>query len=500
MNHQPPVSYSTLILYSQKDEQYKHELHSQIRFFLGKGNVANFKYSSLEQSDPHTLQADRIINRHLALIYLVSYDLIKSDFAISSNFSKLVGAHKLRQIQIFPIILDECDFQITSLKDVSLLRSNKVPFSSLQKDRHMHIWRNIREELMDGILATMEYHRSIEDQWKQACKKNTPKSYLNFLQKYPYSKFSPQAKSIYERMREEELWKDAQLFKETYYYLQYIKSAPLGKYKSECIEKIIEIENNEEAARQDMYGNENLGIFLDYKYRFREKGDMATVEERIIQIMEKPVGQWICQEEEIETESHYLNYEIYKSCSESEVLTFELFEKLYGELGRGIEFLIHKSHKLIGTLRFYVFPLLPGLILVGILGELLLFEKNILFRLPRGWFPNLILWGLVLWMGYKVYRAFRAMRKDITAFEKKKDELQKNWMQLKIAFLTQDVKVRSSMIFYLYKTEDWLQKNNKKGLINYFFKSKKKEHPQQKRLSAIESRLRQINTACMSNP
>ena len=100
------------------------------------------------------------------------------------------------------------------------------------------------------------FHRSIDESiaWKLSQDANALEAYLDFVKKYPDSKYKADALQKIELLEEDRFWEKASSIDDSSYLFLYIKSYPKGKYRDKALEQIYdrrnELRSNSRATSQ----------------------------------------------------------------------------------------------------------------------------------------------------------------------------------------------------------------------------------------------------------
>lgn len=461
--------FQSYIIYAPENNYYKSLLENHLKLKSKELSIGILKYYDVKNSALLKRNTSEIINDTTSIIILVSFELLSSDFGLSNKIDLLVRANKLKQIKIIPIYIDHANVSNSALRHVNRLYANKIPLYEVDNqgraafNNHLQI---LSSEICQHILAAITYDHSIKKDWNESVKKNTIEGYNHFIKKHYYSKYKPFAKTKKDQLIEKDLWKKASKEDKISAYVHYLSSAPLGEHKNKAVIKIVDIESKEEKAREDINTNENLGILFDYKINFRKNGKIDEVNKKIYSVFSKPLDFLLFNETPIKSESKYLQAKIHETCTRDEIFTYHLLKEVIGSVQRGLYNLKHQLIDFKKTLFNRTFLL----VLIAITMPSLLFYLSIDLT-PYILIGNgtlLIIVSFILFTS--VWNAARLMSKDIRSCDDKLAKIRKKMVELKIAYLINDIKRQGELVLFIYNTEDWLEGKSRKNISSYLQK------------------------------
>ncbi len=476
-----PSNFKTVVLYSIEDLEHKEQLDGHLKFHARTKDLGTIQFECVEYFGSSRIAASRTLEDAVVIICLTSYPFFNSYFGLSDYLSTLVEHDRRKMVTLICIHVDQCDLQKTRFKKMIPINEKETPIGLLDNQHYHHALHQITEKVADLIPNTLAYHRKLEIIWKKVKKVDKKSVYDSFLLEYPNSRFGEEIKKRVKELEDQKLWKDALAINSTFYYLGYLQKAPLKRHKTEAIEKIIEIESSESVAIQDVLNNDNLGIFFDYKLRFRNEENLNLVNGRIFEMFSRSVDQCVPRNDEIDTAAHLLHYKIYETCTKQEVLTFELLEKFNGGLCDELNKLIERTN----LFRLYFYIILIIIVMFGIIPFL-----TIIFEWMRN-APLIFFLGSMFLIFYTL-RAYFLMLSDIQHYANKIKVLHKKFVELQISFITVDHIGRAKLLLFFYNTEEWIADQKRKTFWHYFRKTKKADNPDERKIEEITKKLNRL--------
>jgi len=473
------ITYNTIVLYAAEDLRYIEHIERHINRRNDSKRLGKLLYKPLEALTGHYFSSDSSINNYLAVICLLSNDFIFSEFGFSRQLKNLRKHHNLKRTPMIPVLLEACELSSTPFNNIAGFSSNAVPIKQLPKEEYHPTLAKLASEICERLQKQMVWKETLERHWQDAQKADTIADYQFFLDQYPNSQYAGKADARRKALVEEKLWKEAVSFDNVSFYFQYLTESPFQKYRKEALDKIIEIENDEPLARTEMMKEHHLGILLDYKLKFRKNGDINAVNQRIFETMTTPSTDWLDKAIPENSESNFLELQVFRQCNSNELMTYGLLERFQ----RGLAVNMASLEEKIKERKWYYLPIIFLLSLTFFLLLLrywlgpLVFDKWLAIKL-------FFIYLFVEWIKLAV-NAIRSMFEESRLIREKAEELRRVVTELKISFLTNDPVGRDKSILYLFNAEEWVAEVDSKTLLNYLFPPKEKENSRAEDLSAI---------------
>ncbi len=460
MEQQEKTIYNTtLVLYAERDERFKTDIVNHLNLKSTVTPLGSILPKCLEESHALNSHIRQTIQSTTSVICLLSYDFIMTDFGVGNSFSKLIEAHNLNRICLIPIFIDRCHSAPTKLKSIWRLSYNPVPLIELEDKEYHENLQLLCKEVAAMITLANKYNNDLTELWENAQSSDELEQYRFFIQKYPYSRYTNKAKERYKKLLEDKLWKESSAMDSTQNYLYYLVNAPYAINKEDSVEKIIEFEESEEIARQDIMMNSNLALLLDYKLRYRESGDLNLVNEKIHQILSKPIDQWMPEDENIVTESHFLKYKIYDACNKNEIFNYYLIEKSYEKVIRKLQRVKSSLNSKIGSLSLFM-----GMLIFGTLFLFILPENGMLSSLHSYRYFFVFLCVIV---GFSVWNAVAQLKSEVDFCKDNLVSIKKKFVELKVLFSSRNTLGQGKLFLFLFNTEEWLHALSNRSIWFY---------------------------------
>ncbi len=456
---------SVLCVYSSADESLKLKFQHHFSTLYQQGAVDKIQYAEIETYQNWILSFEEIRDYIDVVVFLLSAELLVSEYSQTHPLKRLFDLHYYRYITIMPVLLRPCEYENTLFnRRTIILPENNQPLVS-------RIWNNLDEairtviEQFEPFAASIKAHKQIiNTAWKRASDINTVSSYDQFIKKEIRNKFTREATKRRDNLLEDQLWKRANLQPSVATFLDYYQHAPVGTYKTEALKRIIQIETTSEVAWNDAKTNQDIAFLLDYKSRFPEAKDVVTAEQMIEEILSEPLEELndpksladlqsdapLDVPKSYKTEGYNLTYKAYQKLNPEELLSLELITEYIERVDRKLLYIGSRLEDRINYLRLG----LSGVLLMALLYIVLLFlntpeTATLLQSFFRFVFPFLFL-GLV---AYFLWVAISQAIQDADFCMNEKNDLDKRTIALKIAFIHRDKKSIRAALLNLLKIE-----------------------------------------------
>lgn len=470
---------SVLCIYSAADESLKLKFQHHFAVLYQQGAVDKIQYAEVETYQNWNLSLDEIRNHIDIIIFLLSAELLISEYVQTHPLERLFDLHYYRYITIMPVLLRPCEYEPTLFnRKTIILPENHQPVVS-------RVWNNLDEairtvvEQFQPFTESIKAHKQvISTAWNRASAMNTVFAYDAFIKNEVLNKFTKEAKKRRDVLLEERLWKKATLQPSIDTLLDYYQNAPIGKNKSEALQRIIEIEKASEIAWNDARSNDEIAFLLDYKSRFPRDKNVVAAEQMVEEILSTPLEELnepksvddlqsdipLDTQRSFETEGYGLLYMAYQNLNAEELLSLELITEYIERVERKLSGI---SRELEGRIN-YLWLSLSGILLFVLLylGSLFFYpvETNtLLASFFRFVFPFLLL-GFIAYLNWvAVNEAIR----DADFCIKEKNDLDKRTVALKIAFIHRNNKIIRKSLTHLLKIEKEAVALGKRTVLDY---------------------------------
>ncbi|MEO1627715.1 MAG: hypothetical protein AAFV25_21375, partial [Bacteroidota bacterium] len=224
-------------------------------------------------------QLDR---KHLAgALVLISPAMVEAKVMRTEFFRKLMYFNRVGEMIFLPLYVKRCSLVGTSLQRLEVLERNEVPLSELPLSIYQEQMRLIAREISKRLHSCIQSKEEESRHWKEAVADDTAEAYEQFAQQHPYSRHIPEASLQHDRLKDDKLWAEAKAYGEPSFYLQYLLESNQQLNAKAAKEQLVEMESDEQLALQDVLDNQRFSIWMDYKLRFEQKGDMAKIDAKL---------------------------------------------------------------------------------------------------------------------------------------------------------------------------------------------------------------------------
>ncbi len=142
---------SIFISYSRKDKQHLNELHAHLAYHTRVGIFSSFDDSKIRPGDIWWDSINKALKSARVGVFLVSADMLASDFIFKHELRPLLDAAKQEGVIILSVILRPCSFNDTELAHYQAINAPSDPLSLMTPGKREEVWlklvKRIREVL-----------------------------------------------------------------------------------------------------------------------------------------------------------------------------------------------------------------------------------------------------------------------------------------------------------------------------------------------------------------
>ncbi|MEN0005478.1 MAG: hypothetical protein AAF798_15105, partial [Bacteroidota bacterium] len=363
-NTRPHRRYHSYCLHTAAQQRLVQDLQAHIKHAAREVTIGGLVAKPIE-----SIKSEVFLNRMkesntLAILCLVSHELLTSKLSFTNFWEQLVVAHRCKRILVVPIVVDDCSRVGTPLERLALLDANQVPLAELSTTAYQSSLAKIARAVVELLRQQRDRRLQIDGDWEAAQEAHTAFAYEAFNAKHRWSKYAAMAKRRQVELEEEKLWKEAEAFGAVPKYVEYLKRIAAPKHQEVAVQKIIAIEqapNLSEEAIQEMV---NIGELFDFKRKAIDAQTKTQINDRFYQLLSQPLEQWVRDEAVVQSEVNYLHFQLHQECGPSELYTFYGIEKFAFHLADRLEGLKRKAAKRKADLISYLMLALLSLLLV----------------------------------------------------------------------------------------------------------------------------------------
>lgn len=320
---QPKVHIRLSCIYARKDLFIQQSLSSHLERLHLEGQLDTVQFMEVNEeafAEHRYTKEEREADIYLILL---SPHLMATPFSHSAYLKKVIAAHQFGNVKLLPILLADGDYSKTILGRLERLASNELPVKNTQEYSLEANLTLLVEELKLVIIEWRDKKEELVARWLEAQQEDERQYYENFLKDYPHSVYREAAQKRYNELKEEELWHSAQVIDSVHDYYLYLRDSPLQLNRVNAINRIAEIEQDEQIGRDDALQSDSLPLLFDYKVRF-PKGQARDEVNKRIKELEKERLNHLDEPEYIKTEAYYLQYLAYEKLNKDELLSLRL--------------------------------------------------------------------------------------------------------------------------------------------------------------------------------
>jgi internalin A len=150
-NAQAPTRNSIFISYAREDKRYLDELHAQMRYYVRKGIITSWDDTLIRPGAIWWDEIQKALQSARVAIFLVSADLLASDFIAKHELPPLLEAAKKQEVAIISVILRACVFGDTELSVFQAGTLPSTPLNQLSRGKREEAWKKVVSEVKKYI-------------------------------------------------------------------------------------------------------------------------------------------------------------------------------------------------------------------------------------------------------------------------------------------------------------------------------------------------------------
>jgi internalin A len=136
---------TVFISYSHKDEEHRADLQIQLKLFERLGRIGTWSDRRIIPGSDWREEIDQAIEKADLIIALVSADFIASDYCYGYEMVRALERHRAGLVRVVPIIVRECKWDRTPLRELQALPTEAKPVRSWS-DRDA-AWKDVADGL-----------------------------------------------------------------------------------------------------------------------------------------------------------------------------------------------------------------------------------------------------------------------------------------------------------------------------------------------------------------
>lgn len=394
------------VVSAHRDSWWLKQLESQL-ILMKRFSYINSWHNFQTGPDPFPKdQVDDRLEEADLIIYLMSPDLVASNYFYGKEVRLAITQHQLKRAVLVPVYLRDLGPEFRPFKSIPSLPKDQDAIKNAVGYEEEIVFRQVIEELKEITYSIKKRKSDIIRTWNKASQANSEEAYQEFLREFPYSFFSTEARLRMEELEEKRLWQEAVDGNCTNSYLNYLADSPLNKHESEAVKKIQAFEQNEEEAWKDAQNHEEIALVARYINWFPKGKYIKDARKRLKEMLNNDALFEIQFDEEeedgpqLKVEGCFLDYAAaQRLTSPEEKLKYDLFDDYVDGLEGRIYHAINEDK----TWQFYASPIFGFLLFFQ-----LLFFLDYLNRKPinaedtdnlLGFIGWLLIWGMIDLLG-----------------------------------------------------------------------------------------------------
>lgn len=476
---------SILCLYSKQDSEWQQLLDKHLERLadMPERYFQHIEYVAVEDYLNWYIEQESIMEEVDVVLMLLSVHFLTADYTETVAFKNLFKLHHKERLLVVPILAKAVDLadSIVRKEQIKVLPFNEIPLASDAWDHPDSAFQRVMEALKDKLFTKKVEKRQLAEAWKLATNMNRLSYYENFLERYPYSIHSDEARRRKDELQEAELWRIATKNDRVADYLDYLNHAPLQLHAQQAKESILAIENDVEKVWEDTLTNRAISFYLYYKTFPESKKREAEVNEALYDLLQTPIDEAgqpdgveaILEDDDVEmeevgkyeTETKYLTYAAYQQLNADELLSLLLHLEYMVKLERYVQKIARLVEAEISKWQLYAYGLL--IFVLFYLAAAFIYQD---LWYNFNWFVKFVLpIGLLTISALILLYLIPEIKKDADYCVKRKQWVRDETVGMKIAYLTYDTFEKRKTVERLLKIEQQVEAINRKRLADYFF-------------------------------
>jgi hypothetical protein len=137
------------ISYSSSDEKWKKELETHLSALKHQGLIETWDFRKLHVGDNWDATIKTELAQAEAIILLISADFLASGYCWHVEMMRALERHKRGECLVVPVIVRECDWQVTPLGDIQALPANGKPVMAWHP--HDKAWKTVAIGIREAL-------------------------------------------------------------------------------------------------------------------------------------------------------------------------------------------------------------------------------------------------------------------------------------------------------------------------------------------------------------
>jgi hypothetical protein len=139
------------ISYSHKDNRFLTELRCHLKPYLRQGAFSAWSDTQIEPSSRWFDDIKTAMSQSSVAVMLVTPAFLESDFIHEHELGPLLRAAEAGGVKILWVLVRDCSWKETSLKDYQALGSTDKPLAGLSPPKRDTAWRKVCEQVKQAV-------------------------------------------------------------------------------------------------------------------------------------------------------------------------------------------------------------------------------------------------------------------------------------------------------------------------------------------------------------
>ena len=142
---------SVFISYSRQDKRYLEGLQTQLAPYVREGSVTYWDDTKILPGSVWYKELEQALNSTKVAVFLVSADLLASDFIFKYELSPLLEAAKQEGVVIFSVVLSACAFMDTDLTNFQAVNAPSEPLNRMPRWKRDEVWAKTAKWIKNAL-------------------------------------------------------------------------------------------------------------------------------------------------------------------------------------------------------------------------------------------------------------------------------------------------------------------------------------------------------------
>ncbi len=269
-----------VFLYARRDNSFRKAFAPYLKS-IQLEMLRDIDYFAIEETTDLTLAR---IATECDLVFLVlSMDLATAYQVRSGEFRRLTRYHVMKRLRILPIYYRQLTLseKQNPFRNLEWAPGPDTPIESQSWNSPDEAYGRTAEQLRASCKEQQAYVDELENTWQSARGEDDIPAYAKFIETYPHSWVTKDAKRRRDELEEANLWAEAEARHTVAGYFDYLHKAPFNTHRFEAATRIQQLESDPAKDWLEALGQDQLVLYYRHKNRFGGGKHEAEANQRI---------------------------------------------------------------------------------------------------------------------------------------------------------------------------------------------------------------------------